>query len=143
VKRGERRSAKVTMDRLHRKTGFLVAIALLDDLVVVGLIFLALWAFDVKLAWWAIAVIGLVLGSFVFIVHHALVPSLGRRSVTGAEGMIGQSALVTDALDPNGTVMVNGELWRARCLDGEIAIGEDVEIISVERLSLEVRRLER
>ena len=143
MKPRERRSAKVTMDRPHRKTGFLVAVALLDDLVVVGLIFLALWAFDVKLAWWAIAVIGLLLGSFVFIIHHALVPSLGRRTVTGAEGMIGQAAVVADTLNPYGTVMVNGELWRARCLDGAIAIGEDVEIISVERLSLEVRRLER
>jgi membrane-bound ClpP family serine protease len=141
VKVEERRAIKVTLNRPHRRTGFLVVVAMLDDLVVVGLIFLAFWVFHVRLTAWAIAAIGLVLGSFVFIVHHALVPSLRLRTVTGAEGMIGQEAVVADALDPDGTVLVEGERWRARSLDGDIASGESVEIVSVERLSLEVRRL--
>ncbi|HYH96702.1 NfeD family protein [Hyalangium sp.] len=60
----------------------------------------------------------------------------------GVEAMVGQEAVVTEALaDPHGgTVRINGELWIARSLAGPVAEGERVTVEQVEGLKLWVRR---
>jgi membrane protein implicated in regulation of membrane protease activity len=60
-----------------------------------------------------------------------------RRAVTGAEGLIGQSAVVVEACRPDGRVRVLGELWRAHCPAGA-DVGEHVRVVSVQDLTLEV-----
>ena len=67
---------------------------------------------------------------------------LGRIRVrTGAEGMIGQRALVSDDCRPDGRVRVAGEIWHARCLGPAGArAGEWVLVCAVEGLTLEVER---
>lgn len=132
------------MRQRKRDTGLkpwvILMVAFLDDIVVVGMVFTVLWVFDVEISVGGIIAIGLVLGTFAFIVHRAVVPSLRRRRVTGVEGMIGQTGVVTECLQPTGTVLVYGEYWKAVCRDGEIEEGAEVEIVEVERLNLEVRR---
>lgn len=61
---------------------------------------------------------------------------------TGAEAMVGQEAIVIEALtEPHGgTVRINGELWTARSLSGPITEGERVVIEQLEGLKLWVRR---
>jgi membrane protein implicated in regulation of membrane protease activity len=60
----------------------------------------------------------------------------------GVEAMVGQEAVVTEALsEPHGgTVRINGELWTARSLAGPVAEGERVTVEQVEGLKLWVRR---
>lgn len=60
----------------------------------------------------------------------------------GVEAMVGQEAVVTEALaDPHGgTVRINGELWTARSLAGPVAEGERVTVEQVDGLKLWVRR---
>ena len=60
-----------------------------------------------------------------------------QRAVTGAEGLIGQEAVVVEACRPDGRVRVHGELWRARCARGA-GVGEHVRVVRVEALTLEV-----
>ncbi|WP_426746484.1 NfeD family protein [Myxococcus faecalis] len=61
---------------------------------------------------------------------------------TGIEAMVGQEAVVTEAIDAphGGTVRINGELWMARSLTGAILAGELVTVEQVEGLKLWVRR---
>ena len=61
---------------------------------------------------------------------------------TGVEAMVGQEAVVTEALsEPHGgTVRINGELWMARSLSGPVAAGDQVTVEQVEGLKLWVRR---
>ena len=61
---------------------------------------------------------------------------------TGVEAMVGQEAVVTEALsDPHGgTVRINGELWTARSLSGPVVEGERVTVEQVDGLKLWVRR---
>ena len=61
---------------------------------------------------------------------------------TGVEAMLGQEAVVTEAItDPHGgTVRINGELWTARSLAGPVAEGERVTVEQVDGLKLWVRR---
>ena len=46
---------------------------------------------------------------------------------------------VVESLVPLGVVKVCGELWKAKSIDGDVATGEDVEILKVNRLCLEVK----
>jgi membrane protein implicated in regulation of membrane protease activity len=67
--------------------------------------------------------------------------SLARRwkPRTGAEAMIGETAIVVSSCRPLGEVRVQGELWRARCDEGADA-GETVRIDRIEALTLVVSR---
>lgn len=125
------------------KAWLIVLVSLLDDAVVLTLVFLGLWLFHVKITWTLILVIGLVMVIFIFIMHKAVVPSLRRKKVTGTEGMIGMVGKVTEPLSPKGTVKVKDEYWKARSVEGDIGIGEEVEVVGIAGLSLEVKRRTR
>ena len=125
------------------KPWLIVGVALLDDAAALALVLLALWYFNVDIPLWAMVLIGLGAGTFIFILHRAVVPSLRRRKVTGAEGMVGLTGEVTEPLKPAGTVMVGGEYWQAKSIAGDIDRGEEVEITGIDGLSLEVKRKAR
>lgn len=123
------------------KAWLIVLASLLDDAAVLVLIFLGLWFFHVPITWPVVALALLLIGVFTFIMHRAVIPSLRRRRVTGAEGMIGLVGRVArKPLAPEGIIKVKGEYWQAKSVDGDIGVGEDVEILSIDGLKLEVKR---
>ena|SRR5690242_11750392 len=63
--------------------------------------------------------------------------SLARRwrPATGAEAMIGQTAVVTAACRPDGQVRLGGELWQAHCDEGA-GVGELVRVERLDGLTL-------
>jgi len=61
------------------------------------------------------------------------------KPTTGREGLVGERGVVRRRIDPEGQVMVHGELWRARA-DEVFDPGESVEVVGVEGLTLEVKR---
>jgi membrane-bound serine protease (ClpP class) len=62
-----------------------------------------------------------------------------RKATTGAEGMIGKRGIVEAPLTPEGWVLVQGELWRARS-EAPLPAGAPVTVDAVEGLSLRVRK---
>jgi membrane-bound serine protease (ClpP class) len=65
------------------------------------------------------------------------------RPVTGLDELSGQVGVVRQALDPEGTVFVHGELWRARTSSGPIPVGTPVRVTGLaDGLTLEVELLE-
>src|SRR5712691_3630098 len=71
------------------------------------------------------------------------IKALYRRPVTGATSMVGQLGVVRAALNPEGQVLVEGELWRAVAQDGPVAVGETVEVAEIEGLTLKVNKTAR
>jgi membrane-bound serine protease (ClpP class) len=66
------------------------------------------------------------------------------RPQTGQEELVGCEGVVRHSLDPDGYVLVHGELWHARSSDGPIPAGEQVVVTRmVDGLVLEVQRLPR
>jgi membrane-bound serine protease (ClpP class) len=60
---------------------------------------------------------------------------------TGADELADRLGVVRQTLDPEGYVFVNGELWRARSVDGPIDAGESVRVQRIDdKLVLEVSR---
>lgn len=54
----------------------------------------------------------------------------------GPEVLVGRLAETRAPLDPQGYILVNGELWRARSVAGPIPRGATVRVLSVEGLTL-------
>lgn len=62
-----------------------------------------------------------------------------KKVTTGTEGMVGEIGVAQTRLTPEGTIKVHGEIWKALC-DDAIKKGERVRVVSVESLSLKVRK---
>ena len=123
-----------------KKAWVIVLISLIDDIIILALIGLAVWYFKIRLPLWAWIAIGLALGAFIFVRTWVVIPSLRKKKITGGEGMIGLTGEVVESLTPGMVVRVSGEYWQANCLDGDIEVGEEVEIVGINRLNLEVKR---
>jgi membrane-bound serine protease (ClpP class) len=87
-----------------------------------------------------IAGVTVIIAAFVIFVVGAVVRGQRRRAATGAEALVGKVAVAKTLLDPKGTVLVDGELWRAVIDSGKVEIGEEVKITKVEGLSLIVTK---
>jgi len=125
------------------KDWLLVLVLLLDEAAAVVLVLLVLWFFKISIPLSVAIVIALLLGTFVFITHKVIIPSFHKKQVTGSEGMIGMEGEVIQSLTPVGVVRVEGELWKAKSLGEDVVVGEEVEILGLNRLTLEVKRRER
>jgi membrane-bound serine protease (ClpP class) len=85
-------------------------------------------------------------GTLMALVGLAFTKALQARRAkpqTGADELADQIGVVRQTLDPEGSVFVNGELWRARTSDRPIPAGESVRVERVDDgLVLEVTRTE-
>jgi membrane-bound serine protease (ClpP class) len=59
----------------------------------------------------------------------------------GMEGMVGETGVVKEALNPQGIVRIHGELWEAEA-EKPVAEGEAVRVASVEGLKIKVTQIE-
>ena len=124
------------------KDWLLVLVLLLDEAAAVVLVLLVLWFFRIRIPLWIAIVGALLLGAIDFIIPKVVIPSFHARKVTGSEGMIGLEGEVIEPLAPVGVVRVEGELWKAKSVAGDVPAGETVEIIKLNKLALEVKRKE-
>ena len=117
-----------------------VLVLLLDEAVVVLLVIVVLNVFRIAIPLPAAIVLALVLGALIFVIHMAVIPSFHRRIVTGSEGMLGAQGRVVKSLNPVGTIVIEGEHWRAKSVEDSIEVDENVEIVGLDRLTLSVKR---
>lgn len=96
-------------------------------------------ALDVNLLEIAAAVV-LTIVFFVSVMTAALRVRL-RRPIDDSEGIVGSIAEAQTDIAPEGTVLSNGTLWRARTMETGIAAGEKVEVKATEGLVLLVEPL--
>jgi membrane-bound serine protease (ClpP class) len=74
--------------------------------------------------------------AFAVFIIGAIIRGQRRRKATGAEGMIGKTAIAKTPLDPTGTALAQGELWTAESESGRVVPGEEVIITKVAELKL-------
>ena len=64
-----------------------------------------------------------------------------KKSGTGKIHLVGATALVESELNPEGTVLIAGDLWRARSLDGTtIPVHQRVEVVGLDGHLVLVKR---
>ena len=117
-----------------------VLVLLLDEAAAVALVFLVLWWLGIEIPLLIMIPVALLLGALIFVIHRAVIPTFHKKQVTGAEGLIGLEGEVIKPLTPVGVVRVKGEYWKAKSVDENIAVGEEVEILKLNGLTLTVKR---
>ena len=96
---------------------------------------------DISIDPWVIVLI--VIGVIAFLAVTIIWGVRAHRFKIGAgkEEMIGKTAVVKTALDPKGTVFVEGEQWTAISEEGRIEPGEEVTITKVDGLKIYVTKI--
>ena len=117
-----------------------ILILLLDEAAVIVAILLILHFLGIQIPVPIMIGGGIIVVTFVFIIHIAVIPSFHRKQVTGREGMIGEQGRVVEPLNPVGTIIVKGEYWSAKSVDDRIEADENVEIVGLDGLTLRVKR---
>ena len=117
-----------------------VLILLLDEAAVIVLVIVILHFFRISIPLPITIMVALILGGLIFVIHVAVIPSFHRKKVTGKEGMIGTQGRVIEPLIPTGTILIEGERWKTKSINGNIEIDEEVEVVELERLILKVKR---
>jgi membrane-bound serine protease (ClpP class) len=117
----------------------LILLFFLDDLLYVFLV-KELQIFTFSKTYYTIFVTFFFFGS-VFLAL-AVLHILRKRPQTGSEGLIGQQGIVVGKDDGIYKIKVHGELWSAEC-EQHVQINDKVEIIAINNLLLQIRKISR
>ncbi len=63
-----------------------------------------------------------------------------RKPTTGSEGLVNETGEAITDLNPNGSVKVHGEIWKAESIDGEIPTGSKIVVTGVSNLKLKIKK---
>jgi membrane-bound serine protease (ClpP class) len=91
---------------------------------------------------WLIGGVAISIAGFFAFVINRVIKAHRYQISTGREELVGKSALVKVALQPEGTVFFKGERWTAVSESGRIEPGEQVMITEVDGLLLHVVKKE-
>jgi len=87
---------------------------------------------------WLIAAVTIIIVAVFAFVISRVVRAHRRQASTGREELVGKTAVVKTALEPEGIVLFKGERWTAISEKGRVKPGEEVTITKVDGLKLYV-----
>jgi membrane-bound serine protease (ClpP class) len=91
---------------------------------------------------WSVLLPTIIIVSGFFVVVAGMVFRVQiTRPKTGSDGLVGETGVVRQKIDPEGKVFAHGELWNAVSAK-PIAEGTKVRILRVNNLVLEVESIE-
>lgn len=88
----------------------------------------------------SITIIGLIIVVFLAVAIERTISAHRHPVASGSEELIGKKAIALSALNPKGTVLLEGEIWRAILEEGHAENGEEVVVKRREGLTLYVAR---
>lgn len=77
---------------------------------------------------------------FMFIIGMGI-KAQRAKPVTGVEGFLNETGLTCGVLDPDGMVMVHGEMWKAQSVSGRIEQGAQIKIMAMNNFVLQVSHI--
>ncbi len=89
---------------------------------------------------WLIATVVIIVTVLLAFVMQRVLRAHRRQAKTGREELIGKTAVVKQALDPEGTVFFKGERWTAISEKSRMKPGEEVIITGIDGLTLHVTK---
>jgi membrane-bound serine protease (ClpP class) len=79
------------------------------------------------------------MGVFFFFIAGSVWKGRNRPVVTGDNAIVGHTGIARTALNPEGLVRVQGELWQARTQGPPIEAGEQIVVTAIDGIRLTVR----
>ncbi len=95
---------------------------------------------ELRVKLWVALAISVPLGAITVFLMTIALRARRNKVVTGEQGMIGAIGQAETDIDPEGKVLVQGELWNARARS-RVSLGEPVVVRKVEGLELEVEKV--
>ena len=89
---------------------------------------------------WLIVIVAIAIAAFIVITIVWGIRAHRHQVSAGREDLLGKTAEVKTALNPKGTVFIEGELWTAVSEDGQAEPGDEVVITKVDRLTVWVTK---
>ncbi len=93
-----------------------------------------------RVSWRVIVPVVLASSAFFLLAVTMAVRAHRRKATTGIEGMIGERGVAETDVKPEGQARVRGEIWTVWSRE-PIEKGEPIEVVNLERMRAEVRRL--
>ena len=87
-----------------------------------------------------LVVFGVIIGLYI---RWIIGPVRRRKKLTGPEAMIGKIGIAISDLKPDGEVRVQGEIWRAQSISGDVEKGEQVNIKALNGLIVTVEKVQK
>ena len=87
---------------------------------------------------WLVGTITICIASFFAFVVQRVIRAHRSQATTGREELVGKTAVVKEALEPEGTIFFKGERWKAVSEKGRIKPRDEVIITRVDGLKLYV-----
>ena len=94
----------------------------------------------VRVGWPILLIVAIVAFLFFAVVVRKIAMAMHRPHATGLNSIVGATGVVRTPLAPLGQVKVRGELWKAKAEKGELLRDEPIEVVSIEGLTLVVKR---
>ena len=105
-----------------------------------GLMMLFRAAEGFMVSYWILAAVAVMTAAFFTVVISLGVRALKNPYVSGREGVVGHVGEARTDLNPTGRIFVDGSLWTATSLEGNVPAGEKVDVIEMRGLKLKVRK---
>jgi membrane-bound serine protease (ClpP class) len=97
----------------------------------------------IRLSWGVmLPTVGATAGLVFFAVSMGI-RALYRPAATGSSAMVGRVGITRTPLQPEGQVLIDGELWRAVSPEAGVGVGEPVQVTAIDGLTLTVTRSAR
>jgi membrane-bound serine protease (ClpP class) len=109
-------------------------------LILGGLLLFDTSASYLRVSWPALIIVALIVLAFFLFVVRAVTRAMRRPATSGMEALVGAMGTVLTPLAPEGTVRVEGEIWRARTEGTDLLENEQIEVHTYQGLTLIVRR---
>ncbi len=113
--------------------------AILEEAALVAVVLWLLPRFGINIPVWALALLMVGLALHSYIMYRLGRPTFLIRPRVAPENIIGNAGTVIKPLAPEGYVKVQGVLWKARCAESELDIGEEIVVVGIEGLRLTVK----
>jgi membrane-bound serine protease (ClpP class) len=87
----------------------------------------------------------LVLAAVFLLILRSIYKALRRKPTSGLDALIGARVKISGSTEQNLMTFIHGEYWRVLPMDPEIElmVGDEIEVVAVESLTLYVRLIRR
>lgn len=96
----------------------------------------------VAISWKVIFIVVLFTAAFFIFVIGLGIKAQKRKPTTGVEGLIGEIGEAVTDLHPTGEIKIHGEIWKARSLEGDLPKGSKITAVTINALTIHVKKLE-
>ena len=122
--------------RINARLILILIVSLIDEAIIILIIFFLLSLFDIEMPLWLIITLVLVLSALTLVVYRAL----SKKPLLGFESMIGKSGLTVGPIARKGTIRIGNELWQSETDHEYIEAGVEVIVIGQTGLKLNIRK---